>query len=229
MLDNFLVGEHFLVPQFAVYCQGYSFKNDLIPGTASVSRGISGYIDSLADEKIATYLNATLPMRVANMAHYPDFFAFGIIAVLCLLLSVGVKESSYMNKILTAVNILTILTMVIAGSFQANTHNWNISVDEIPANVTNAGNGGFFPFGVQGVVAGAATSFFGFVGFDCIATTSEEAKKPRKNIPLSIILSLAVVFVAYFSVSTVLSLMRPYYSQVRPVFVVMLWKSLSKS
>ena len=89
--------------------------------------------------------------------------------------------------------------------------NWFKPSKDVPPGY---GSGGFLPYGISGVITGAAKAFFAFVGFDSISAAAEEAKNPRRNVPLSILLSLLIVFVAYFALATVLTMMVPYYELV---------------
>ena len=72
-------------------------------------------------------------------------------------------------------------------------------------------NKGFAPFGIQGILKGAAKCFYAYIGFDVIATTGEEVINPKRTIPLSIMLTLVLVSMCYIGVSFVISLMVPYY------------------
>ncbi|XP_035733325.1 cationic amino acid transporter 3-like [Vespa mandarinia] len=201
------------VGEFIAFVIGWNLILEYVIGTASVARGLSNYIDALIGNVMGKTLQSIMPIEISFLSEYPDFFAFGMVMLLALLLSMGVKESSFLNNVFTVINLLTILIVIAAGSIKADPKNWFISIDDIPKNVTNAGTGGFMPFGITGVMTGAAKCFYGFVGFDAVATTGEEAKKPQRNIPLAIVLSLIIILAAYFSISTVLTMMWPYYDQ----------------
>lgn len=201
------------VGEFIAFIIGWNLILEYVIGTASVARGLSNYIDALIGNTMGKTLHSIMPINISFLSEYPDFFAFGMVMLLIILLSVGVKESSLLNNIFTVINLVTILIVIVAGSIEADPKNWKLSLEDIPKNVTNAGTGGFMPFGLSGVMAGAAKCFYGFVGFDAVATTGEEAKKPQRNIPLAIVFSLIIIFSAYFSISTVLTMMWPYYDQ----------------
>lgn len=200
------------VGEFVAFTIGWNLILEYVIGTSSVARGLSGYIDSLIDGKMKAFWRDLLPIDVSFLAEYPDFFSFGIILVLAVVLSVGVKESSLLNNVFTTVNLVTVAIVLIAGGMNANPANWSIAKEDIPEG-KEGGEGGFMPYGFAGIMAGAAKCFYGFVGFDCVATTGEEAKNPKRNIPLAIVISLIIIFLAYFGISTVLTMMWPYYDQ----------------
>ncbi|XP_055904152.1 cationic amino acid transporter 2-like [Eupeodes corollae] len=196
------------VGEFVAFTIGWNLILEYVIGTASVARGLSGYLDQLINNTMATTLKDVMPINVAFLGDYPDFFAAGMVIILGCLLAFGVKESSVLNNIFTCVNMLTVCIVLVAGTIKADSHNWALT--DVPEG---AGVGGFMPYGWAGVMAGAAKCFYGFIGFDVVATTGEEAINPKKNIPLSIIISLIIIFLAYFGVSTVLTMMWPYYLQ----------------
>lgn len=203
-------------------------------GAASVVKGLSTYVNSLSGNRMHSFLTEWMPINVDGLSDFPDLFAFGVTLLFSIAVAFGAKESSIVNNIFTFLNLSVVVFVIIAGSFKANPANWQIPAEDVPPNYGDGGictlfntfaynfllkqffwgkSLGFAPYGFTGILKGAAICFYGFIGFDCIATAGEEAKNPKKSMPVAIVGSLFVVFLTYFSISTVLTMMLPYYDQ----------------
>ncbi|XP_035918374.1 cationic amino acid transporter 2-like [Anopheles stephensi] len=202
------------IGEFAAFTIGWNLMLEYIIGTASVARGLSGYIDALIDHRMGNAIKDVIQMKVSFLAEYPDVFSFLVVLVITALLAYGVKESTLLNNLFTGVNLIVIAVVLVSVGIKADPANWTIQPNDpsVPSGV-DIGAGGFLPYGIAGVMAGAAKCFYGYVGFDCIATTGEEAQNPSRNIPLAIIMSLVIIFLSYFGVATVLTMALPYYLQ----------------
>ncbi|XP_052741525.1 high affinity cationic amino acid transporter 1-like [Bicyclus anynana] len=198
------------VGEFAAFIIGWDMILEAVFGTASVARGLSMYVDSMTNHSMSSWFTSAVPIHSPQFSPYFDFFSFFVVLILGVLLAFGVRESSMVNNVFTAINLLVILFIIFAGAFKADSNNWRIPQEEVPEN---RGVGGFFPYGVWGMLKGAAVCFYGFVGFDSISSTGEEVRDPRRVLPLSIMSTQVIVFAAYAGVATVVTMMMPYYLQ----------------
>ncbi|KAG9283451.1 putative cationic amino acid transporter [Astyanax mexicanus] len=187
------------VGEFVAFFIGWNLILEYLIGTAAGASALSSMFDSLANHTISRFMInhlGTLNGLGKGEESYPDLLALLIAVAVTVIIALGVKNSVSFNNILNIINLVVWVFMVIAGLFFLSGANWE--------------DGRFLPYGWSGVMQGAATCFYAFIGFDIIATTGEEAKSPNTSIPYAITASLVTCLTAYVSVSVILTLMVPY-------------------
>ena len=127
--------------------------------------------------------------------------ALVILFALTLLLIKGSKESALVNAIIVFIKVAIVLVFIVVG--------WSFIKPEnhtpylIPEGTT--GHSGFFEWGWGGVLGGAAIVFFAFIGFDAVSTTAQEAKNPKRDMPIGILGSLLICTILYILFGHVLT------------------------
>jgi APA family basic amino acid/polyamine antiporter len=190
---------------------GWDLILEYAVGNVAVALGWAGYFDSLLQgfgvtlpRWLVTDLRTALadPAIMAAAPHLgpiPIVFnlpAFGIVALITVVLVVGIKESSWVNTMMVAVKLLTIGLFLFVGLRVLRPDLWHT-----PA---------FAPNGIKGISVGAAIIFFSYIGFDAVSTASEEAKNPQRDIPIGIIASLVVCTILYVAIALVLTGLVPF-------------------
>src|SRR5690606_24337993 len=161
---------------------------------ASVATGWSSYLMSLLEGfqlHILTALSGPFNPAEGTYINLPDI---AIIMAVAFLLTLGVRESTRINTIMVFIKVGVIVLFLVVGIFYVKPDNWQP----------------FMPYGVSGVLSGAALVFFAFLGFDSVSNAAEEVKNPKRNLPIGIIGSLFICTLLYVSVSLVLTGIAPY-------------------
>lgn len=148
-----------------------------------------------------------------------------IVAFFTALLVLGTKIGARVDGALTVLKIAIVLFVVVVGFFYIKADNFTpfIPPSEPAASSDSSVSAvmnqplwqwatGMTPsiYGVAGIISGAALVFFAFLGFDVVATTSEEAINPKRNVPLGIGVGMGLIIVLYTLVAIVTTGMVSY-------------------
>lgn len=143
-----------------------------------------------------------------------DLPAILIAAIITIVLIKGIKESVRFNATMVMIKLIIVLFVIVVGAFYIVPNNWK---DFAPFGYSGISFFGKTIWGQTGLggapvgmLAAAATIFFAYIGFDSISTHAEEAKNPKRDVPIAIITSLLLCTVLYIAVAAVLTGMVPY-------------------
>ncbi len=172
---------------------GWDLILEYAVGNMAVAVGFGAYFNDLLDNVFGFHLPQQLANPVFVEGHATGAWfnvpSFLLVMLLTWVLVRGVRESARANGIMVAIKIGAILLFVFGAARAVDTHNWHP----------------FMPNGVSGVMTGAAIVFFTYIGFDTVSTAAEECKRPQRDLPLGIMLTLGACALLYSSVSLVLT------------------------
>lgn len=165
-----------------------------------LAKGIKNGVLLLTDDQFKA-LPATLAPMVQTSHGVINAPALIILLLLTLLLIKGTQESAFVNAIIVFVKVAIVLLFIAIGWKFINPANHTPYL--IPANTP--GHEGFFKHGWGGLLGGAAIVFFAFIGFDAVSTAAQEAKNPKRDMPIGILGSLVVCTILYILFGHVLT------------------------
>jgi len=145
------------------------------------------------------------PTGAAGIVNIPAMF---ILFLLTLLLIRGTKESAFVNGIIVVLKVAIVLLVIGIGWGFINPAN---HTPLIPAPSTYTTPEGItHPFGgIMGILGAAGVVFFAYIGFDAVSTAAQEARNPKRDMPIGILGSLALCTILYVLFSYVLSGLAP--------------------
>jgi basic amino acid/polyamine antiporter, APA family len=130
--------------------------------------------------------------------------AIGILLLLSALLIRGTKESAFVNAIIVVTKVAIVLMVIVIGWGYMNPANHTPFIPQATTYVTSEGV--THPYGgLMGILGAAGVVFFAYIGFDAVSTAAQEAKNPKRDMPIGILGSLVICTLLYVLFSYVLS------------------------
>lgn len=199
---------------------GWALVLEYALGAATVSISWSEYVNKLLGGRIPyEWCHSPMESAIMNGVHHHGTInipALVILLLLSALLIKGTQESATVNAIIVTLKVAIVLVFIAIGwgFIKAANHTpYMIPANAPPATLPDGSQYSyldFFNHGWGGVLRGAGIVFFAFIGFDAVSTAAQEAKNPKKDMPIGILGSLAICTILYILFSWVLTGVAPY-------------------
>lgn len=191
--------------EFIAWIIGWALVLEYALASATVSIAWSEYLNSL----VLTLTGNAIPYQWSHSPWETSLTGVGgivnlpailILFLLTLLLIKGTQESATVNSIIVVVKVSIVLLFIALGWGFINDANYTPFTipDQVGHELWNR-------HGWGGVVGGASIVFFAFIGFDAVSTAAQEAKNPKRDMPIGILGSLVICTVLFVLFSHVLT------------------------
>jgi APA family basic amino acid/polyamine antiporter len=190
--------------RFMAWFIGWNMVLEYGISAAGVASGWSAYFVSLLNDFGFGFPTAlsNAPLAGSSFSHLQltgaivNVPAVGLIALFTAFLVVGVRESANINGAMVLVKTVVVIMVIVFGL--PYFHPGNLT----PFIPPNAGPWG--KFGVSGILAASASIFFAYIGFEAVSVAAQEAKNPRRDLPIGILGSLGLCTVLYILMTVAL-------------------------
>jgi basic amino acid/polyamine antiporter, APA family len=199
---------------------GWALVLEYALGAATVSISWSEYANKLLGGRIPyEWCHSPMESIITNGVHHHGIInlpALFILLALSLLLIKGTQESATVNAVIVFIKVAIVLVFIAVGWKYINPVNhtpYMIPDNAPPVTLPSGKIYSYLPFfnhGWGGVLRGAGVVFFAFIGFDAVSTAAQEAKNPKRDMPIGILGSLVVCTILYILFSWVLTGVAPY-------------------
>lgn len=149
----------------------------------------------------AALVNAPLDTQLRPTGAIANLPAAAIVLLLTWLCYVGISKSSAMNMAMVVLKSGLILLVIVVGWKYVDPGNWQPFIPE------SQGDG---KYGWEGVLRGASMVFFAYIGFEAVSVAAQESRSPQRDLPIGMLLSLAICTVLYIGMAAVMTGLTPY-------------------
>ena len=195
--------------EFLAWIIGWDLVLEYAVGAATVAIAWSEYLN-----RVLEWFGLRIPyqwshspfetMAGSDVTGIMNIPAVVILGLLSALLIRGTRESAFVNSLIVVVKVAIVLMVIAIGWGFIDPANHTPFIPAATTYVTPQGvthNYG----GIMGILGAAGVVFFAYIGFDAVSTAAQEARNPKRDMPIGILGSLVVCTVLYVLFSYVLS------------------------